>query len=82
MERPTKRVLKIVVEKSLRLGFLAMNNEVEYEALLARTSIVAKLGGEVVEVYLDSWLMVGQVNREFKARDQRNQGYLIKVRHA
>ena len=51
-----------------------MNNEVEYEALLARTSIVAKLGGEVVEVYLDSWLMVGQVNREFKARDQRNQG--------
>ena len=82
MERPTKRVLKIVVEKSLWLGFPAMNNEVEYEALLARTSIVAKLGGEVVEVYLDSWLMVGQVNREFKARDQRNQGYLIKVRHA
>ena len=82
MERPTKRVLKIVVEKSLRLGFLAMNSEVEYEALLARTSIVAKIGGEVVEVYLDSWLVIEQVNREFKARDQRNQGYLIKVRHA
>ena len=45
-------------------------------------SMVAKLGGEVVEVYSDSWLVVGQVNGEFEVGDQRMQGYLIKVRHA
>ena len=45
---------KLVMEKSLRLGFLAMNNEAEYEALLARIAMVNKLGGEIVEVHLDS----------------------------
>ena len=73
---------KIVVEKSLRLGFPTTNNKAEYKALLAEMSMVAKLGGEVVEVYSDSWLVVGQVNGEFEVRDQRMQGYLIKVRHA
>ena len=31
---------KLVVEKSLRLGFSAMNNEAEYEALLEGMSMV------------------------------------------
>ena len=30
----------VVIEKSLRLGFLAMNNEAEYEAILAGMTIV------------------------------------------
>lgn len=41
------------MEKSLCLGFLATNNEVEYETLLDGMTTVNKLGGEVVEVYLD-----------------------------
>lgn len=73
---------KIVVEKSLRLGFPATNNEAEYEALLARMAMVGKLGGEVAEVYSDSQLVVRQVNGKFEARDIRMQRYLIKVRHA
>ena len=73
---------KLVVENSLLLGFLTTNNEAEYEVLLARMAMVGRLGGEVVEVYSDSWLVVEQVNGEFKARDQQMQGYLIKVRHA
>ena len=32
---------KLVMEKSLRLGFLATNNDVEYEALLARIAMVS-----------------------------------------
>lgn len=32
--------------------------------------MIGKLGGEVAEVYLDSRLVVGQVNGELKARDQ------------
>ena len=71
---------KITVEKSLRLGFLAIDNEVEYEALLAGMAMVSKLGGKVVEVFSDSRLVVRQVNGEFGARDQRMEGYLIKVR--
>ena len=56
---------KIIVEKSLRLGFPATNNEAKYEALLAGMAMVGKLGGKVVEVFSDSRLVVRQVNREF-----------------
>ena len=73
---------KLVMEKSLRLGFLATNNEAEYEALLAGMAVVKKLGGEVVEVYSDSRLVVGQVSGEFEARYERMRGYLVKVRQA
>ena len=45
-------------------------------------AMVGRLKKEVVKVYSDSRLVVGQVNGEFKARDQRMQGYLIKVKHA
>ena len=61
---------KLVMEKSLRLGFLATNNEVEYEALLAGMEMVNQLKGKVVELYLDSRLVVGQVNGEFEAQDE------------
>ena len=45
---------KLVIEKSLRLGFLATNNE----ALLAEVVMVKQLGGDVVELYSDSKLVV------------------------
>ena len=73
---------KLIMKKSLRLGFLATNNEVEYEALLARVAMVRQLGGEVVELYFDSRLVVGQVNGDFEAQDERMQGYLTKVQNA
>ncbi|XP_075674932.1 uncharacterized protein LOC142644139 [Castanea sativa] len=44
--------------------------------------MVRKLGGEVVELYCDSQLVFGQVNREFEARDERVQGYLSRVKCA
>ena len=64
----------------MRLGFLAMNNKAKYEALLARMAMVNQLKGEIVKVYSDSWLVVGQVNGEFKAQDECMQGYLVRVR--
>jgi len=42
---------KLVMEKSLCLGFLATNNEAKYEALLVGMAMVNKLGGEIIEVY-------------------------------
>ncbi|XP_075636889.1 uncharacterized protein LOC142609157 [Castanea sativa] len=62
---------KLVIEKSLRLGFPATNNEAEYEALLVGTQMVRHLGGKVVRVFCDSRLVVGQVNGDFEAKDER-----------
>ena len=72
---------KITIEKSLRLGFSATNNETEYEALLVGIVMVQKISKKAVEIFSDSRLVVGQVTRELKARDVRMQEYLSQVRH-
>ena len=63
--------MKLIMETLLRLGFLAINNVAEYETLLAGVTMVRQLGRDVVEFYSDSRLVVGQVNGEFEARDER-----------
>nr|XP_023922956.1 uncharacterized protein LOC112034372 [Quercus suber] len=70
----------VVIEKSLRLGFSATNNEAEYEALLNEMAMVKKLGGKAVEIFLDSRLVVGQIRGELEARDTKMQEYLGQVR--
>ena len=50
---------KITIEKSLKLGFLATNNEAEYETLLMGMVMVQKIGGKMVEVFSDSKLVMG-----------------------
>ena len=72
---------KIMIEKSLRLGFSTTNNEAKYEALLVGMIMVQKMGGKAVEVFSDSRLVVGQVQGELEARDPRMQEYLSQVRH-
>ena len=62
---------KITIEKSLRLGFSAMNNEAEYEVLLMGMMMVQKMGGKIVKVFSDSKLVVGQVRGDLEARDPR-----------
>ena len=71
---------KIAIEKSLRLGFSATNNEAEYEALLIGIAMVQKKGGKVVEVFSNSRLVAGQVKGELEAKDLRMQGYLNQAR--
>ena len=61
----------IAIEKSLRLGFSAMNNEAEYEALLQGMMMVQKLGRRAMETFSDSKLVVSQVMGELEARDAR-----------
>ena len=72
---------KITIEKSLRLGFSATNNEAEYEALLDGMSMVQRMGEKAVEMFSDKRLFVGQVKGDLEARDERMQGYLSQVRH-
>ena len=50
---------KLTIEKSLRLGFSAMNNEIEYETLLEGMSMVQRMGGKVIKMFSDSRLIVG-----------------------
>ena len=49
----------VIIEKSLRLDFLTMNNEAEYEALLMGMAMVQRMGGKSVKVFSDSRLVVG-----------------------
>lgn len=49
----------ITLEKSLRLSFLATNNEAEYEAFQAGLIAIQRLKGKLVKIYCDSRLIVG-----------------------
>ena len=62
---------KLTIEKSLRLEFSATNNEAEYKTLLKGVSMVQRMGGKAIKVFLDSRLVVGQVGGELEARDER-----------
>ena len=66
----------IKLERSLRLGFRALNNEAEYEALIAGLRAVKNLGAKEVEKFLDSRLVESQIDGSFKVRDQRMSQYL------
>ncbi|XP_050290277.1 uncharacterized protein LOC126728512 [Quercus robur] len=71
---------EVIIEKSLRLGFSATNNESEYETLIMGMSMVQKMGGKAVKLFSDSRLVVGQLRGELEARDPRMQGYMDRVR--
>lgn len=64
------------LEKSLRMGFQASNNKVEYEALIARLRVTQKLRAKEVEVFSNSRLVVSQIDGTFKARDRCMSQYL------
>ena len=70
----------ILLEHSFRSGFNASNNEAEYEALLARLKVVSRLEARDMEIYLDSQLVVNQVQGSFKTRDPRMKAYLELVK--
>ena len=70
---------KLILEKSLRLGFSATNNEAEYKTLLEGMSMVYKMGRKSVTIFSDLRLVVGQVKNELEAKDERMRGYLTRV---
>ena len=72
---------KLTIEKSLRLGFSTIKNKAKYEALLEGMSMIQKMGGKAIKIFLASKLVVSQVKGEIEARDERMQGYLGQVRH-
>ena len=57
-----------------------MNNEAEYEALLAGLKVALDLSTTNLEVYSDSQLVINQVEGSFEAKDPRMVGYLRLVK--
>jgi len=57
----------------------ATNNEAEYQALLLAMERACVHCKDIAHFYLDSELVVRQVNGKYRARDARMKGYLGKV---
>ncbi|XP_070025279.1 uncharacterized protein [Nicotiana sylvestris] len=55
------------------------NNEAEYEAMIVGLELAKSLGAEVVKAKCDSLLVVNQVNKTIKVREDRMQRYLDKL---
>ncbi|XP_057499206.1 uncharacterized protein LOC130783528 [Actinidia eriantha] len=65
-----------IFEQCLRFNFPAMNNEAEYEALIAGLRSANKLGVLEIYIYSDSKLVVNQVMDKFEARRIKMAKYL------
>lgn len=67
------------------IGDNRTNNEAEYEALIFALKKIKQLVGKdktktvAVECYLDSELVVKQLNHEYKLKDERIQKYFIEI---
>lgn len=75
LESPTGERL----EQSIRLGFPASNNEAEYEAILSGLGLAITLNASKIKIHNDSQLIVGQIQKEYEAKDERMAKYLLKV---
>lgn len=64
----------------LHFKFRASNNEVEYEALIARLSLTLQLRARQVQVFNDSQLIVKQVFGEYEAKEDNMLKYLAKLK--
>lgn len=60
---------KILAQISEYLG-VTTNNQAEYRALIAALKKAKELGAQKVECYLDSELVVKQLNREYKVKNK------------
>jgi len=72
---------RIIIEKSLKLDFSTTNNEAEYEALLVGMTMVQKIGGNAMEIFSNSRLVIGQVQGKLEAKDVRMKECLSQVRY-
>ncbi|XP_071687698.1 uncharacterized protein [Rutidosis leptorrhynchoides] len=61
---------------AIRLKFAALNNEAEYEALIAGLGLAKSIDVRQLTAYVDSQLVASQLNGSFEARDTSMQKYL------
>ena len=68
------------LQQAIWLEFPTSNNEVEYEAILCGLDLALALFVSKLRIYSDSHLVMGHVQKEYKAKDERMSKYLTKVR--
>lgn len=68
-----------LLEQAIRLGFLASNNEVEYEAILVELDLALILAVAKLKICSDSQLVIGQIQIEYEAKDKCMAHYLTLV---
>ncbi|MGC9049123.1 MAG: ribonuclease HI family protein [Patescibacteria group bacterium] len=69
---------KIIKEMAKYIGE-ATNNQAEYKALILGLEEAKKLGATEIDCYLDSELIVKQLNREYKIKDHGLGPFFIKI---
>jgi ribonuclease HI len=70
-----------IIRQAVRLQYSITNNEAEYEALLTGLKMAKMLGAAELDVLSDSQLVVGQVNGDYEAKEERMRQYLNLVRY-
>ena len=68
------------IEQAIRLDFPAFSNETEYEVMLAVIDFAKSIFSEKLIIRSDSQLVVGQVYKVYKKRDQRMVRYASMVK--
>ncbi|XP_064974992.1 uncharacterized protein LOC135618019 [Musa acuminata AAA Group] len=68
------------LERSLRFGFKATNNEAEYEALLAGLRLAVEMQVGDIHVLTDSQLVAEELTGGYESRDPTMSKYLVEVR--
>ncbi|XP_076911245.1 uncharacterized protein LOC143569148 [Bidens hawaiensis] len=65
---------------AIRFEFKSINNEAEYEALLAGLRIAKKLGAQHLEAHVDSMLVANQIEGSYDAKDEKMASYLTQAK--
>ena len=68
---------KDIIRYGVQLQFLTMNNEAKYEAVLTGLRVAKALGVRNLKLNSDSKLVTGQMNNEYKAKEDRMKRYLV-----
>jgi len=66
---------RLLIKQALRFVFKANNNQVEYEALIARMLLAKEFGARSLLVKSDSLLVTGQVTSEYQVKDPQLASY-------
>ena len=62
------------------LDFPTINNEAEYEALVARLDLVKAAGAKNMIIHCDSQVIMSQINGDYECRNERMKKYLEEVK--
>ena len=64
----------------VRLDFPSINNEEEYETLVAGLDLAKEVGATSVVIHCDSQVVTNQVNGDYERKDERMKKYLEQVK--